>query len=115
MKKEKNCLTFLHVAVACSPTVHCLRSGGRVKERRAPSDRNAISTVQLAIFSRQAMTVQKIKPRGTGATEEQQPSTSDIFTPSEPHENDKEQSEMRNCYRGQQDSENLLGCVLAGE
>lgn len=62
------------------------------------------------------MTVQKVKPRGTAA-EEQQPSASDILSPSgEPHENDKEQS-ARNCYRGTgpQDSENLLGCVLAGE
>ncbi|XP_018404874.1 PREDICTED: uncharacterized protein LOC108781420 [Cyphomyrmex costatus] len=60
------------------------------------------------------MTVQKVKPRGTAA-EEQQPSASDILSPSgEPHENDKEQS-TRNCYRGTgpQDSENLLGCVLA--
>lgn len=63
-----------------------------------------------------AMTVQKVKPRGTAA-EEQQPSASDILSPSgEPHENDKEQS-TRNCYRGTgpQDSENLLGCVLAGK
>lgn len=63
------------------------------------------------------MTVQKVKPRGTAA-EEQQPSASDILSPSsEPQENDKEQS-ARNCYRGPggpQDSENLLGCVLAGE
>jgi hypothetical protein len=64
------------------------------------------------------MTVQKVKPRGTAA-EEQQPSASDILSPSgEPHENDKEQQAARNCYRGTggpQDSENLLGCVLAGE
>ncbi|TGZ47469.1 Uncharacterized protein DBV15_00060 [Temnothorax longispinosus] len=63
------------------------------------------------------MTVQKVKPRGTAA-EEQQPSASDILSPSgEPHENDKEQQSARNCYRGTgpQDSENLLGCVLAGE
>lgn len=62
------------------------------------------------------MTVQKVKPRGTAA-EEQQPSASDILSPSsEPPENDKEQS-ARNCYRApvSQDNENLLGCVLAGE
>lgn len=76
-----------------------------------------LSRVQFAIsFPCWAMTVQKVKPRGTAA-EEQQPSASDILSPSgEPHENDKEQS-ARNCYRGTgpQDSENLLGCVLAGE
>ncbi|KZC12988.1 hypothetical protein WN55_04885 [Dufourea novaeangliae] len=58
------------------------------------------------------MTVQKFKPRGGSATEEQQ--SGDILTPSnEPLDNDKEQS-AQICYRGApQDSENLLGRVLA--
>ncbi|PBC29701.1 ecdysone-induced protein [Apis cerana cerana] len=59
------------------------------------------------------MTVQEFKPRGSSA-EEQQPS-GDILSPSsEPLDNDKEQS-AQVCYRGApQDSENLLGRVLAG-
>ncbi|XP_017754792.1 PREDICTED: uncharacterized protein LOC108546988 [Eufriesea mexicana] len=59
------------------------------------------------------MTVQEFKPRGSAA-EEQQPS-GDILSPSsEPLDNDKEQS-AQVCYRGApQDSENLLGRVLAG-
>ncbi|XP_043593110.1 uncharacterized protein LOC122572323 [Bombus pyrosoma] len=58
------------------------------------------------------MTVQEFKPRGSAA-EEQQPS-GDILSPSsEPLDNDKEQS-AQVCYRGApQDSENLLGRVLA--
>jgi len=62
------------------------------------------------------MTVQKVKPRGTVA-EEHQSTASDILSPSsESQENDKEQS-ARACCRGPglQDSENLLGRVLAGE
>lgn len=60
------------------------------------------------------MTVQEFKPRGSAA-EEQQPS-GDILSPSsEPLDNDKEQS-AQVCYRGApQDSENLLGRVLAGK
>ncbi|EZA58075.1 hypothetical protein X777_01456 [Ooceraea biroi] len=61
------------------------------------------------------MTVQKVKPRGTVA--EEQSTASDILSPSsESQENDKERS-ARGCCRGPglQDSENLLGCVLAGE
>ncbi|XP_076291971.1 ecdysone-induced protein 75 isoform X3 [Lasioglossum baleicum] len=57
------------------------------------------------------MTVQKFKSRGS-ASEEQQ--SGDILTPSnEPLDSDKEQSGQI-CYRGApQDSENLLGRVLA--
>ncbi|XP_031771386.1 uncharacterized protein LOC116414080 [Apis florea] len=60
------------------------------------------------------MTVQEFKPRGSSA-EEQQPS-GDILSPSsEPLDNEKEQS-AQICYRGaHQDSENLLGRVLAGK
>lgn len=58
--------------------------------------------------------MQEFKPRGSAA-EEQQPS-GDILSPSsEPLDNDKEQS-AQVCYRGApQDSENLLGRVLAGK
>lgn len=59
------------------------------------------------------MTVQKFKPRGS-ATEEQQ--SGDILSPSnEQLDNEKDQSGQI-CYRGAlQDSENLLGRVLAGK
>ncbi|XP_076243996.1 uncharacterized protein LOC143185146 [Calliopsis andreniformis] len=61
------------------------------------------------------MTVQKFKPRGSAA-EEQQPS-GDILSPfNETLDIDKEQQPSQLCYRSApQDSENLLGRVLAGK
>ncbi|XP_076393670.1 ecdysone-induced protein 75 isoform X4 [Megachile rotundata] len=59
------------------------------------------------------MTVQEFKSRGSAA-DEQQPS-GDILSPPNDLDNDKEQS-AQVCYRGApQDSENLLGRVLAGK
>ncbi|KAG7196390.1 hypothetical protein KM043_000079, partial [Ampulex compressa] len=60
------------------------------------------------------MTVQKFKPRGSAAEEQQAPA--DILSPlaGESPENEKEQSGQGGRYRGApQDSENLLGRVLA--
>lgn len=67
-----------------------------------------------------AMTVQKVKPRGS-VTEEHQSSTASDILSSESQENDKERQPARTtiCCRvlmaGPQDSENLLGRVLAGK
>lgn len=57
--------------------------------------------------------MQKFKPRGSAAEEQQ---SGDILSPSnEQLDNEKEQSGQI-CYRGAlQDSENLLGRVLAGK
>lgn len=58
------------------------------------------------------MTVQKFKPRGTA--EEQQPSADILSTLGEPLDDKEQQGQL--CYRAApQDSENLLGRVLAGE
>lgn len=65
---------------------------------------------QVETWCVQTMTVQELKPRG-GA--EGQPRTGDILSPPEVPENDKD-SLYREVYPPQ-DSENLLGRVLAGK